>query len=103
MQSEFEKLRQAREAEIRCNKQTSLYLQERNTSKVVSTIFAILGFLKSCNQYMDGFAHGAENVIQNRAGSGIFLFLDLVIFPAIGALIGWILIKIIFSIIRANS
>lgn len=70
---------------------------KEKTISVFAYVFGIAGFLVACDDYTSAF--GKPNGVLDAVGSkyfGIFLFLDLLIYPAIGALIGWIIVEIIF-------
>jgi len=60
-------------------------------------VFGIAGFLVACDDYTTAFGkpHGVLDAVNSKY-FGIFLFLDLLIYPAIGALIGWILVELFY-------
>ena len=70
--------------------------REGQVSAFVCTTLAIIGFLTGCNNYIN---HASRpGYILDKLSFMDFLY--PFIFPILGALIGWIVVKILFSAFR---
>jgi len=99
MENEIEKLIKEREDEIRRNNEASLNQQEASISTFATYLFAIIGFLKGCGDYI----HAVDQPGYIGDKMSFMDFLNPFIYPALGALFAWILVKVIFALIRFSK
>lgn len=100
MESEIEKLRKLREEEIRQDEAAALDRLEEQWLKIAPNVLAFIGFIQGCSKYI----HWADNDrFLKDLGHSFFSFFYFLIGAGLGWLIGWLLVKGVFAIIRSSK
>lgn len=83
-------------------KQEAAGHKEITTSIVVASLFAVIGFFKGCSSYIAAFNRDAYYK-WNHVGEGFSSMLYPFIGIGVGFAVGWILVKIVFLLIRNSK
>jgi hypothetical protein len=74
---------------------------EKNVSKFTTYAAGFIGFLNGCSIFKKSGVD-SDGIFNGYHASFYEIFICPILYPAIGALIGWILVKLIFWVIRSS-